>query len=377
MACLQGVVCRDRRSLQSDRRPRCNSSPRHLSAKHPVEINWFAVHSAGGLQADSPMLAKYFDVKPYPSIYNRHSIPSKLRIVPHLLVPRDGFHRLATSAIGIPEVARAPYQGLHWAGDLDGDITSIRSLLFPGDVMITRIAARLTHPVANDMRPLLADLQAHRSLKRVAALEVLVGRVASLAHGIRRAEAPPVGYDTYFMMSVRVSQSPDLFDSGMDQVKSELVALLIGTENAELLRDDVVQRVWDASEELNAKAAHELMLLNRLGLLHIVPNGPYRGPHLHRFENTRDLVTLALYAKHLLRDEAAYASNNPREARALIKKVEQWIVYPRLTFDVSVSHTLTWAALSEQLLLEDRVDAWFRYLEGFDLQFEGLWRQDS
>jgi hypothetical protein len=337
-----------------------------LSDHHDIQVTWFAAQSAGGLQPDDAVLGKYFKVTPYASLYSRHSVSNKVRVIPYLLEPKDGFHRLVSRALGLAETTRTPYDGLLWGGQLVGNITNVVSVLFPGDVMITRVTAQLHHPSLNDLRPMLSDLQAVRSPKNIKFVNRLMQEVTAMVHGKTSDSRNSESYDSYFTMNLKIVQPVDLFDSVIFGLRSELVALLIGTQSAELLREDIVDRVWDANEELNVKASRESMLLNRQGLLYILPKGSYRGPHLHRFGNTRDLVTLAMYARHFLRDENGYSTRHTIEAMALLKKIEQWILYPRLTFDASFSHTVTWTALSDQMLLDERLTAWLRFLEGIE-----------
>jgi len=47
----------------------------------------------------------------------------------------------------------------------------------------------------------------------------------------------------------------------------------------------------------------------------------------------------------------------------LFQRVRQWVEYPQLVFDASVSQTLAWTAFVEEFLLADRLEAWTKLSE--------------
>jgi len=277
--------------------------------------------------------------------------------------PTDGFHRLATAVVGYaPNVTRLPYPGAPFSERFSGRITSVTADLFPGDVLVSRVSAKLSAKATADLRPLLNDLQSLRSAKNVDVVDGLAREIAALSTGKRNASRRG-NYTSFFMMNLQLPHASEAFAPAVDNLKRELAALLIGTKNPEMLRDDVVESVYAACEELNAKAAAELLLVNRQGVLRVVPAGNYRGPHLHRFDRTRDLAILACYGKSYLRDSSAFSWKHPFLAEMLGRRLEQWINHADVTFDVSMSHTLTWAALVNAMLLPQRLSAWRRFLE--------------
>jgi len=164
-------------------------------------------------------------------------------------------------------------------------------------------------------------------------------------------------------MHIRLPQNAEDFDDTVRPIKQQVAALLIGMTNAEMLRDDLIDRIHDSSEDLNFKARAELLLLNRQGFVYLLPSGRYEGPHLHRFDRTRDLAILACYARGFLRDGHDYAQNRQTESVSILRRLGQWIKYPEITFDASVSHTLAWSTLSENFLLTERLAAWQDFFE--------------
>ncbi|WP_433392939.1 hypothetical protein [Micromonospora sp. KLBMP9576] len=329
-----------------------------------VEVHWLAVQPVPGLRSSDPALRRYFSVQPHVALLRQYDLPEKLWIVPHAIRPRDGFHQLASREILPNEVARTPYPEIDLVEGISGSVTSVSADLFPGDVLITHIAARAASPFRADLRSFLRKIAALRTAKSVSAVDGLVRKVRNLASGDRKHSADHGRYDPYFVMAIRLPQRPEDFDQTIDSLRPDLTALLIGAKDSSFLTNDLVDRVSSANEALNTKASSELLLLNRQGALYVTPAGEYRGPHLNRLRRTKDLATLACYARALLRDGHDFATTQPELAEFLVKKLEQWIDYPELTFDASVSHTLTWQSLMEHMLLEDRLAAWRKFFEG-------------
>ena len=73
-----------------------------------------------------------------------------------------------------------------------------------------------------------------------------------------------------------------------------------------------------------------------------------------------------MYARELLRGGHEFGRTGGAGAEEVVRRLSQWIRHPRTTFDASVSHTFTWIALVEQLLLAERLAAWTDYFESLD-----------
>lgn len=336
-----------------------NSPARYLTNEAHIHVQWLATRSLQAEGASPRGLKKYFRVTPHRGLFNAQGIPEHLWIQPTRLEPRDGFHRLATrdfdpTAQGF---ARTPY-GLVVNEDLRGTITTASAGLFPGNVLVTRIGAKFVKPVGHDLDQFIQELQVLRSAKSIPMVSRLIKTMHALATGASLKVDLHTGFQSYFSIEVRLPHDRKDFEKTVSAHRRQFVSLLIGTENAETLRDELIERVFKASEELNTKAVDELLLLNKQGFLYVLPDGKYRGPHLHRFERTRDLATLACYARGFLRDGVRFAKAEPKVASDLLRILRYWIEYPELTLDVSKTQTISWVALIQAKMLNERFSPW-------------------
>jgi hypothetical protein len=224
---------------------------------------------------------------------------------------------------------------------------------FPGDILLLSINAKLAESVFGDFRCLLETLKEIRSPKLVPIIDAL----------FREGTALALSYEDYFGVQIRLPVADDLFEDTLKPVRSNIVSLLIGAPNADMLNSEVIDRVEETSAELNTKAFAEKMLLNRQGLLYLRSRSPYRGPHPNRFSRARDLAKLAIYSRSFLRDAHHFSMFHPRLSQFLFQRVRQWVEYPQLVFDASVSQTLAWTAFVEEFLLADRLEAWTKLSE--------------
>jgi hypothetical protein len=329
-----------------------------------AEISWVATTQIGA-RPDKAVLNRYFHAEPRTSLFRSRSVSERLWVVPQGLSPRDGFHRLATRAALNHEVSRTPYPRIKITPRFTVQISSLSADLFPGDVLTVTINAKAWLSDAEKPESLMRDLKAARLPKRIAVVDSLVREAIMLVQGNRDADARlRVNYDDYFLMALELSQTPDMLDNLLDKVKAETIALLIGAANEALLRPELIADVNESSAGLNTKAIGERLLINRQGALYIQSAGHYNGPHSNRFARSRELVRLALYTRAFLRDERQFSVRHRRLADFIIRRLEQWIEYPDLTFDASVSETRTWEVLLEQLLLHQRLSAWTQLNRG-------------
>ncbi|MGO4245653.1 hypothetical protein AB4Y87_00440 [Paenarthrobacter sp. RAF54_2] len=300
---------------------------------------------------------------PHPGLFNSQGIPRHLRLESQRFEAKDGFILLATrdfeaNGKGFP---RTPFP-LTVGTDLQGSLTTISADLFPGNILVTRVGAKFDQPVGHDLSDFLTSLHMLRSPKNIPVINSIIHLMNSLAARGRSSREIGGSFETYFALSIQLPHSFQAIDAVLNVHKRDLAALLIGAPHPETLREEVISRVLEASEELNTKAVGELLLLNRQGFIHFIPTGQYRGPHLRRFERTRDLATLASFARGFLREGFDYANSSRAQALGIYKNLEHWITHPNLVLDVSKSQSLAWTALIDALQLGDRLAAWDDYL---------------
>jgi len=345
------------------RRARFDSSACYLSDQLKVRVEWLAVHQVEGDCKLDSAATKYLSLTPHTGLFSQHDLAPYLWITPRRLTPKQGFHRLATRRNDDieGEFVRTPYAGVKFSNRLAGEVTSVTGEFFPGGILLTRIGAKLQIPLGLRVQDALHDLLSVRSPKSVTSVDGLVRAMAGFVAGRPRLTDNALAYDSFFSMHISLPEGVGDFDKALEGIRQDLVALLIGTERAHLLQSDLVDAVYDASAQLNVKARAELLLMNRQGFLYATPAGKYAGPHVHRFERTRDLAMLALYARTFLRHGHSFATEKSSQAGSIVQRLEQWIEFANVTFDASVSHTVAWTALSESLLLQERLDAWRSY----------------
>lgn len=286
----------------------------------------------------------------------------KLWVVPHALTPTDGFHRLATRSLAHfdGEANRSPYPSMWLTPKLEGTVLSLSADLFPGDIVVGRVKIKITVPMEGDLVESFRGLQQLRSARQVTPVDSLMRELFALCRGTREVDRKSLDYQDYFVMGLQLASGPEDFHSLISDAKAELVALLIGAPDSAMLQDDLVGRVINKNSALNEKAAAEILLANRQGIVYVRPSVNYKGPHVDRLNRTRDLALLAVYARTFLQDREDFSIDHPRLAQFIVDRLAYWIDFPDLTFDASVSHTLTWKALSNEFLLKQRIKAWQR-----------------
>lgn len=337
------------------------SSARHLTADIEVNVEWLAAHPVS-VKPEVAAPKKYFEKSLHTSLFSQLGVPEPIWLTPTRYIPGQGFHRLATRGLNryAQDQVRLPYDSTALSSKHVARITNVSADVFPGGVLVTRVAAKVPLP-CSALDDALLSLGELRSPKALPVVDGLIRAVSQFMQGPGQDPNHTSAYSSYFAMQLKIAKSSDELKALAQSLRHPLVALLIGTESPELLRDGIINRVWTASEELNAKAATELLLLNRQGFLYALPSSPYRGPHLHRFGRTRDLAVIGMYAREFLREGHAFGMAQPTEADDIVRRMRQWINHPRTTFDASVSHTWSWLTLVEQLLLTERLDAWEDY----------------
>ena len=217
---------------------------------------------------------------------------------------------------------------------------------------------KITVPMQGDVAESLRELQQLRSTRQVPVVDSLMRELFALCRGTREVDRKSLNYQDYFLMDLQLATGPEGFHSLISDAQAELVALLIGAPDSAMLKSGLVERVSDRNSPLNEKAAAEMLLANRQGIVYVRPSVDYKGPHVDRLSRTRDLALLAVYARAFLQDREDFSIDHPRLAQFIFDRLAYWTNFPDLTFDASVSHTITWKALSAEFLLRQRIKAW-------------------
>lgn len=342
-------------------RARFDSLARYLLEKLRVTVEWIATQKVS-VSHESYDAKRYVESSEACGIYEGLGVPAPLQVPSSKLIPRQSFHQITTAQLpGLPaQRARVPYHRVNFVDDLYGDLTAVSSLEFRGQVLVTRVRAMLDLKVG-ELGSTVASLGRLRSAKELPAVCGLIRAMAGTVQGRPRRPDRALSFSQYFLMRIVIPATAREVDEMAEALRSEFAALLIGTLNTDTLTGDLVDKVFEASQELNVKAAGETLLINRQGAIYLVPKGEYRGPHLNRFEQTADLAALANFARVFLREGHDYRSADPAVADDIVRRVKQWVQQAGTTFDSSLSQTLAWKVLAREHQLDERLLAWREY----------------
>lgn len=337
---------------------------RDLSEKLRVSIEWIASHPVAATH-DAFDLTNYFESSQSTDTYDKLAIATPFRVAASKLLPKQSFHQIVTRRLpGLQEErARVPYPSVTLTKHFTGEVAAISAFLFKGQILVTRVRAGLEVDTHAGLEGALSSLGEIRSPKEVPVAKGLIQGIANAVQGRPRNPASKVSFDHYFALRIRLPHNARELDELVVELRKPLVALLVGTHHPSMLNDEVVEKVWESNRELNVKAAGELLLLNRQGLIYVVPQGRYQGPNRERFDRTRDLAILANYARTFLREGHTFQGEDSVASQDIVRKVEQWVQQPSTTFDASVTQTLSWEALVREFDLHRRLEAWNRYFD--------------
>lgn len=330
-----------------------------------IEAQWLGVSSLSERAWSDTAVKKYFRVREHPRLMRAFSVPANVAVAPHSLSPTDGLHRLITRGMdrsrlidentdaSPAELASLPYGPLQ-LGPLDGEITSVKAELFPG-VVVARVTAKFEVPFDGTAPTLMRSLGALRSARTIPAVD---RSMRMLTMKVRDPDATRIEqhrYEAqYFGFRVELPIGPDDFLALIPEWESDLIGCLIGGISPRLLNPDVIKKVGSASGRLNEKALHEKLLLNKQGLLYLLPRAPYEGPHTSRFDRSMDLATIAHFASAFLA-HSSYLEAWPKFGNFVARRIAYWVQESALAFRASTSHRLTWEALCSALSLDHAV----------------------
>ena len=329
-----------------------------------VDLRWLGVGKAESLPWHDPSLQSFFSVQPHPALFSQFDIPARDRIVPHLLLPRDGFHRITTRSLPAPwagtELARLPYHIERGSNSPTFEIVAITAEVFPGGFLVARVKAKMRAAQDMSLEETLTALRTLRSAKSVAVVDSVLQHVFALAGERRAALDNKVAYADYFTMRIPSSQN----DMGAKvsenhDLAGQVAELLVGFPAPRKLGADVVDSLLIENLRLNQKAESELQLINSQGAVYISPvDQHYRSPHSRRLEKTTDLAVIALFARAFLSDHAELANRAPTYTRFIQEKLARIIHSPGLTFQSSFANELVWQRISQALRLPDHLADW-------------------
>jgi hypothetical protein len=327
-----------------------------------IQIQWLAIGHRPGMLWDQPSTQRYFMAMPQPGFLHKLGIPANYSIVPHALVPRDGFHILASrdlpGATFSEERRRVPYNVR--LGNLNVDITSVVSRLYPMGIQTVRITARLRLDTSANYDQLLNRLHSLRKPHDVRAADHVIRQAFALSTGDRTIDTSSLAYKTFFGMWISLPVRADQIPAFAFEHKASIVALLIGNRQPQALSSQIINRIVESNARLNEKSGFEYLLANRGGLVYLTPRAEYRSPHPERFGRSVDISELALYASAFLEFSSDERNQNANLVDFLLSKIEAWITAPQVIFASSMTSKLQWEVLSDALSLRAILEQWKR-----------------
>ena len=141
------------------------------------------------------------------------------------MVPKNGFHMVATKALGFSDdtvLTRTPYPTASLSTHVEGCITGVNADLFPGDILLLSINAKLAESESGDFRCLLETLKEIRSPKLVPIIDALVREGTALALGDRSIDRNSLSYEDYFGVQIRLPVADDLFEDTLKPVRARI-----------------------------------------------------------------------------------------------------------------------------------------------------------
>ena len=309
---------------------------------------------------------RYVSVVNDDGVYDRLGMSPSFRLAYRKVEPLQPFHQILTGQTSdflVPR-ARVPYPSIALSNGVHGKITAVSGRVFRGQVLVSRVRATCDLPIVDSLEETISSLSPLRSAKGDSIVSRTMRAMSGTLQGRPRRHNRSQDFNQYYAMQVELPCSSTSIDRIVDAHSDRLVALLVGAPDHNTLGREVVQRVIQASSELNVKAVGEHLLLNRQGIVYLRPLRDYRGPHTDRFARTTDLISLSHFAKVLLSAGHSFHDADQAAASDTVRKLRQWIRRSDTTFDASVTQFWSWNALSGALQLEKHLAAWDDFFGG-------------
>lgn len=130
--------------------------------------------------------------------------------------------------------------------------------------------------------------------------------------------------------------------------RSKKVAILIGTEASyRHMEVELVARVFGKNVDQNLKDPRQTLLLDKQGVLLVVPSDSDQREVERRFQKSTDLFELSLVMQVFLNMRLGSSPSDP-DAEGLLRYIAPWIKEPDVIFAKSVSNRMAWSLLVKE-----------------------------
>lgn len=298
-----------------------------------------------------------FNTSPNTGLFTRLGIPPHRGYVPTLLLPTITYHQAVRNELdrrfGVRVVAsRFPYRVR--VETLDAEVSFVLKLkLFPPTTLLLDVELEPVH--APDVLDRLIAWQRLETLRPISDIvRWTIGMVDAASH--RRFDTAPA---FRYKPAVHLDGiSPcDAFRNPTEERFRELVGVLIRNPDHAGMDVRIPRAIAEKNAELNRKSAHELLLVDKQGLLYVTQT--------HRtnttsgrstFAQVLDLHEIAVAMDQFLRLYPSVRLQHEDFADFLLSRVVPWIRNANAIFAQSVTSLHAWRLLVSEFGLEAQLE---------------------
>jgi hypothetical protein len=294
-------------------------------------------------------------------ISNQFDFAARYSISPTRYVPTNAFHNKIASTVSWDgatiRAGRLPYEVRLEDQSLVFRVLSMKVEDFGQGISVARISIDSEVDWSGEIAPLLDVSRQFRTPAEVP----FIGQVfKELRKAVAPKETSKVKPSTRFMIGISVPTPGDGMSQMLDAARRELIAFHVGASRHALLGPRIVESVAESCEQLNAKASHELLVLNEQGGTYVRPMGSNDRLHSERYQRVADLLTFGSFMQSLL---LSTGSAIDKDLGALLTKVSRLVRYPQNAFASSVSNRFAWEVTADSLHLRSLLDE-LRVIDG-------------
>jgi hypothetical protein len=141
-----------------------------------------------------------------------------------------------------------------------------------------------------------------------------------------------------------------------DDHAGDYIGILIRNYDYELMDSRIADMILDKNREHNLKSLHELLLIDKQGILYLTPSLVDRTvPKRPRFSRTYELYGVALVFDDYIRHYHSFRLRNEDFADFILYKIRPWIDEPEIVFSASVSNKHIWNLIVDEFALKARM----------------------
>jgi hypothetical protein len=293
--------------------------------------------------------SKLFNIRPNTGLYSQFNFPLEESYIPTFLAPTIVYHQLVGNhlhkKLGLQlQKPRFPYH-LYVPYCGNNLLVSLKMRLFPPNVLshTVRLSTFSTefNPEHLIVIQRLSELQPIAEIVRCS-----IGLAASLNH---RHFAPSPSFSSKPAIYIEHDTSPDLTTN-----RKAYIGILIRNKGYASASDSLLDAIIKKNRSHNVKTSEALLLIDKQGILFAGPQSS--GRTLSDFRKTHDLFEIALSIAAFLRNYNRIHLQFQDFAEFLLARIKTWIENPQILFENSVSSSVIWELISNELHLKEQLE---------------------